>query len=257
MSLSEINIDILKPFTNLPTQMPMPCDDKMSLENTLINPEGITVDEKGQSMLKLCKTCYNALRHGKTPPLSLANGTYIGAVPSELSDLTPIEEAMIARCRAKCWIVQLKEENPEVIMPDAQRGVRGHIIIYPQRPSEIAKILPPPLNDLLTPICVLFDGANAPTLEWLQEKAKPLCVRREKVHNALVWLKNNNPLYEDIEINNGLLNSLDENHILPYHIEHVVPSEELETSSLVSRYDENCYVFLSLCSNYRLFLFLT
>jgi len=144
---------------------------------------------------------------------------------------------MIARCRAKCWIVQLKEESSTIIMPETQRGVHGHIIIYPQRPSEIAKILPPSINDLLTPICVLFVGANPPTLEWLHKKAKPLCVRREKVRNALNWLKNNNPLYIDIEINNDLLNSLDDNHILPYYIEHIVPSNQMET--LVSRYDEN------------------
>ena len=122
-------------------------------------------------------------------------------------------------------------------MPDTQRGVRGHIIIYPQHPSEIAKILPPPINDLLTPICVLFVGANPPTLQWLHEKAKPLTVRCEKVCNALTWLKKNNPLYADIEINNNLLNSLDENHILPYHIEHIVPSDEIE--NLVSHYDDD------------------
>ena len=46
--------------------------------------------------------------------------TYIGSVPSELLNLTPIEEAMISRCRAKCWIIQLKEENSTVVMPDMQ-----------------------------------------------------------------------------------------------------------------------------------------
>lgn len=237
ISLSEINIDLLKPFNKLPTQMPIPRHKKESFANAIINPEGVIYNEEGHPILKLCKTCYNALRRGNTPPMSLANGTYLGPVPFELSDLTPIEEAMIARCRAKCWIIQLKEENPAVVMPDTQRGVRGHIIIYPQRPSEIAKVLPPSINDILTPICLLFVGANPPTPEWLREKAKPLCIRREKVRNALIWLKENNPLYTDIEINYGQLNSLEENHFLPYHIEHVVPSEELET--LTSRYDEN------------------
>ena len=61
-------------------------------------------------------------------------------------------------------------------MPETQQGLHGHIIIYPQHPSEIAKILPPSMNDLLTPICVLFVGSNPPTLGWLHEKAKLLCV---------------------------------------------------------------------------------
>ena len=134
---------------------------------------------------------------------------------------------------------QLKEESPT----GTTTSSTGHIIIYPQHPSEIAKVLPPSINDLLTPICVLFVGANPPTLEWLREKAKPLCVRREKVRNALNWLKENNPLYVDIEINNDLLNSLDDSHILPYHIEHVVPSDKIE--SLVSRYDEDATLDLN------------
>src|ERR1700678_1083309 len=237
ISLSDINIDLLKPCCNLPSQIPMPYRKETPFASCVINPDGIEQDKNGNPQLQLCKTCHYSLRKGKRPPLSLANGTYLGPVPSELSDLTPIEEAMIARCRAKCWIVQLKEENSTVVMPETQRGLHGHIIIYPQHPSEIAKILPPSINDLLTPICVLFVGSNPPTLEWLREKAKPLCVRREKVHNALKWLKENNPLYVDIEINTDLLNSLDENHILPYHIEHIVPSDKIET--LTSRYDEN------------------
>jgi len=36
----------------------------------------------------------------------------------ELKDLTVIEEAVIARCHAKCLIVQLKEENPTIMILD-------------------------------------------------------------------------------------------------------------------------------------------
>jgi hypothetical protein len=78
---------------------------------------------------------------------------------------------MIARCRAKYWIVQLKEENPTIVAPDSQRGFRRHLIIYPQRPSEIdsEKLLPPNLTDIITPVCVLFVGSTPPTAEWLRE----------------------------------------------------------------------------------------
>ena len=79
--------------------------------------------------------------------------------------------------------------------------------------------------------------------ECPNERHYTVCVRCEKVCNALNWLKENNPLYVDIEINNDLLNSLDDNHILPYHIEHVVPSDKIE--SLVSRYDEDATLDLN------------
>ena len=37
--------------------------------------------------------------------------------------------------------------------------------------------------------------------------------RREKVHNALLWLVSNNPHYADLEIDEVALNSLPENGI--------------------------------------------
>jgi hypothetical protein len=153
---------------------------------------------------------------------------YLGPIPSELKDLTIIEEAMIARCRAKCWIVQLKEENLSAVTPDSQLGIKGHVIIYPQRPSEIANLLPPSKQDILTPVCILFVGSTPPTAEWLRGKAKPLCVRREKVHAALEWLKINNCLYQDISINHTLLDEFEEVEILPFHIEQVLSSDASE-----------------------------
>ncbi|KAF8875201.1 hypothetical protein CPB84DRAFT_1817803 [Gymnopilus junonius] len=82
---------------------------------------------------------------------------------------------MIARCRAKCWVIQLKEENAGYgATPNTQRGLRGHVIIYPQRPSSIAEVLPPSLEEVSTPICVIFVGSHRPSDDWLRTKAKPL-----------------------------------------------------------------------------------
>ncbi|KAJ6555900.1 hypothetical protein B0H19DRAFT_1292726 [Mycena capillaripes] len=70
---------------------------------------------------------------------------------------------MIARCRSKCWIIQLREENQELILASTQRGIKGHIIIYPQQASKIADILPPSVEEITSPVCVLFVGASPPT----------------------------------------------------------------------------------------------
>ena len=204
----------------------------------MLDPDGVIVDSASGVngiQLLLCKQCFSTVKRKKIPALSLANSMYLGPVPSELKDLTPIEEAMIARCRAKCWIVQLKEENQSVVTPDSQRGMKGHIIIYPQRPSEIANLLPPSKQEILTPVCVLFVGSTPPTAQWLREKAKPLCVHREKVRAALKWLKINNPLYQDVSINESLLNEFEDTEILPFHVEHIVSSDASE--ALTSRYD--------------------
>ncbi|KAJ6557446.1 hypothetical protein B0H19DRAFT_946605 [Mycena capillaripes] len=147
---------------------------------------------------------------------------------------------MIARCRAKCWIIQLKEED-DYSTPITQRGVRGHVIVYPQRPSAVAKVLPPSTDEVITPVCVIFVGSNPPTSEWLQKKAKPLTVRKEKVLKALAWLKKHNPLYKDIEINAGVFDGQPDEAILPFHVQHILPSggTQASTSSYVPESDAN------------------
>lgn len=117
-----------------------------------------------------------------------------------------------------------------------ERGVRGHIIVYPQRPSSISTSLPPPIDDVVTPICVVFVGSKAPTAEWLQTKANPLTVRHEKVMNALYWLKKYNHLYRDIEINESVFDGHDDNTILPFRIQHIIPSTGTQGSTSESSY---------------------
>ncbi|KAJ7459329.1 hypothetical protein FB451DRAFT_972765, partial [Mycena latifolia] len=138
---------------------------------------------------------------------------------------------MIALCRAKCWIIQLREDGADARLPIAQRGVRGHIIVYPQHPSAVAKSLPPSVSDIVTPVCVIFVGAKAPSPEWLKTKATPLIVRKEKVAKALEWLKIHNHLYRKVLIDRDVLNSLPEESILPFHVQHVVPNAGIDSTT--------------------------
>ncbi|KAH9847114.1 hypothetical protein C2E23DRAFT_742521, partial [Lenzites betulinus] len=172
----------------------------------------------------------------------------MGPVPRELQGLTFVEEQIVARARAKCFIVHLREDkykkgkktghsDDERISrrPNEQRGFKGHIIIHPQRPEQLDSVLPPTIEEILTPICVIFVGAQPPTKEWLKEKAKPLCVRREKIRTALNWLKEHNHLYSDITIDNSRLACLPDDDVLPVHVEHVLPT--VSDDVLTDRYD--------------------
>ncbi|KAJ4464233.1 hypothetical protein C8J55DRAFT_411738, partial [Lentinula edodes] len=125
---------------------------------------------------------------------------------------------MISRCRAKSWIVQLKESNG-IANRTTQRALKGNIIVYPQKPSSVAKILPPSLDELAAPICVIFVGSSRPSDEWLRTKAKPLTARPKIVRDALIWLKAHNKWYKDIEIDFQLLNTLPDDFVLPVHVE--------------------------------------
>ncbi|KAG1898532.1 uncharacterized protein F5891DRAFT_1129385 [Suillus fuscotomentosus] len=142
---------------------------------------------------------------------------------------------MIARCRAKCWVVHLKEENQGLQLPYSQRGFKGHIIIYPQNPSALLDVLPCTLDDVSTPVCVIFVGSKPPSAEWLRTKARPLIIRRERVRNALQWLVQHNPLYAEVVIDHTLLDSLQEEQTLPVHIQHVLSDQSDDL--LTSKYD--------------------
>ncbi|KAJ7932933.1 hypothetical protein B0H13DRAFT_1856544 [Mycena leptocephala] len=174
----------------------------------LLDPSSLESDlETNDPVIVVCRRCRSGLMSGRVPPLSLANRNYLGPVPQALRDLTVVEEAMISLCRAKCWIIQLREEGSESSIPISQRGVRGHIIVYPQRSSSVALSLPPSLEEIITPICVIF------------------------VIAALSWLKVHNHLYRDIPLNQHVLDSLPAESILPFHVEHVVPNAGIDITT--------------------------
>ncbi|PBK92437.1 hypothetical protein ARMGADRAFT_930604 [Armillaria gallica] len=142
---------------------------------------------------------------------------------------------MIALCRAKCMILQLKEENGTVNLPTTQRGLKGNVIVYPQRPSEVSRMLLPSIDEITSPICILFVGAQLPTQDWLKNHAKPLAVNGRRVRRALAWLKTHNPHYRDILLNEHVLEYLDSNPTLPFSIQHIPLSHSAET--LTDRYE--------------------
>ena len=214
------------------------------LHENAFDPEAL-LDQKGVEIkgdnsgaqLSFCSDCHACLLKSKTPPLSLANHMFLGDVPLELKELTIVEEAMIAKCRAKSWVVQLQAKNDSTCLPNSQRGLKGHTIVYPQQPQALARILPPSVPEVCTPICVIFVGSQKPTNQWLKTQAKPLIVRRERVRTALEWLKAHNPLYTDIEIDYSALQTFPEDDLLPYHIEHLQPAHPETQEILTARYE--------------------
>ncbi|KAG0694563.1 hypothetical protein DFH29DRAFT_985224 [Suillus ampliporus] len=214
----ETSSEKLAMFTYCPLPRIPFADLKNLLSDLMLELSGVKPCSDGKYQLSLCSVCHKKLVKGKRPALSLANHTFLGDVPDKLKDLMVIKEAMIAHCRVKCWIIQLKEENQNLQLSTNQHGMKGHIIIYPQCPEGIAAILPPTVDDIVTPICVIFVGSNPLSQAWLQEKAKPLIARREKVCATLVWLKKHNRLYKDITIDHTILDSMEDKTLMPFHM---------------------------------------
>lgn len=121
----------------------------------------------------------------------------------------------------------MKEDITEFGDASVQRGVKGHVIVYPQYLLNIAESLPPSIEDIASPICVLFVEANKPSDKWLREHTRPLAVNTGRVRRALVWLKANNALYKNIMFNKDVLMELEQNPALPIAIQHILPSNTL------------------------------
>ena len=74
--------NVLRPFRKHPAHV---LTSGMLLHRT---PDALHTASNGVLSVIVCDSCMRLLQHNKTPPLSLANGTWIGDVPSELSVLT-------------------------------------------------------------------------------------------------------------------------------------------------------------------------
>ena len=143
----------------------------------------------------ICSRCSRDKKSPKT--FSTENLMIPSPVPHELQGLTQIEEMLIARALPIMRVY---------IKPGGQRGYSGHCINLPQNVKELATSLPRYPKELSV-IIVKVKGRD--------NTFKDVSVRREKVHNALLWLIHNNPHYSDIEINEYALNTLPENGVPP------------------------------------------
>ena len=142
--------------------------------------------------------CSRCSRDKKSPKkFSLENSMIPSYVPHELQNMTQIEEMLIA-CALPIMRVYIK--------PGGQRGYSGHCINLPQNVKELATSLPRYPKELAV-IIVKVKGKD--------NTFKDVSVRRNKVHNALLWLIHNNPHYAQLEIDVDALNSLPENGVLP------------------------------------------
>ena len=113
-----------------------------------------------------------------------------GQVPSELADLTVVEQQLIARI-SPCINVHMLRHGG--------MASSGHCITFPQEVNEPARIFPK-LPTEIKIIRVRKQGKN--------DSSKDFRVRRRMVESALKWLKANNPAFSDIEISIQRLNRL-------------------------------------------------
>ena len=182
------------------------------MDNTLSQNYKSNIDKFHKTMnlyLNHCSKCHEAWPLTTKPK---SNGTYVcrkcstdkqipskfsfendmipSHVPHELQSLIQIEEMLIARALPIMRIY---------VKPGGQRGYSGHCMNLPQRVSELAQLLPRCPSTV--PVIVV-------TMKGKGNIMKDVTVRKQKVEQALQWLINHNPHYNNVSIDSRVLNAL-------------------------------------------------
>lgn len=173
------------------------------------------VVEGAPLMVRLCKSCDKSLTAGRLPDLALANGLWsgVGLVP-ELSGLSWIEEKMIARCHISVQIQKCRhvvQWHIDGFHP--QRKLQGNISTFPVEPTVALNKLPLSGNDMVGLVKVVFMSSRAKMSLQQACRLRFFIVRRRRVETALRWLILNNPLYQEVQLDEAVLSSLPEDGI--------------------------------------------
>ena len=135
--------------------------------------------------------CLRCKRDKGNPKLfSQENDMDPGCLPTALQGLTDIEEMLIARA---CPIMCVYRKH------GGQRGYKGHVLNLPQDIQGFLSRLPPNVAQLPY-LIIRKHGAD--------NTHRDCRVRRQKVLEAITWLKDNNPFYVDIQIDYEALHCL-------------------------------------------------
>ena len=164
----------------------------MDLQDWNVKPSNEIIQEiKGPVIAhgcqKICHMCCKYLKKGETPPLSLANGLWLGEVPAELCNLTYVEQLLISQVRHNRCIVKVAS---------GRYKMRANAISFMNPVPKIYNVLPPSLAELDEVLACIFTGPCQPTKADIERT--PLLVRRNKVADALNWLKLNHLDYSDL-----------------------------------------------------------
>ena len=169
----------------------VPCDlakySKCSndLLKCVFSPDLRYVTDTGNEWV--CKTCDRALKHGVMPLQAKANGLQLSKIPPELSDLNTLELKLIC--------LRLPFMKMVALPSGKQRSIHGPAVNVPSKVDAVCNILPRlPYQSELVPLKLKRKLAYKG--HYMYDYITP-----QKLLVALRFLKANNPLYADINVN--------------------------------------------------------
>jgi len=138
--------------------------------------------------VKCCSRCYSNLKKPvpKIPAVAKCNNLDLYEIPPQLTDLNQVEIGLIKQVRAYMKIYLLCRGR-------GQKAIRGLTVHFPLQVQEVINCLPNIVaqQDVVV-VHQILGEINEP---------KDISIRPKKVLDALKWLKVNNNLYKNININ--------------------------------------------------------
>ena len=136
----------------------------------------------------VCITCHRNLKLGNMPQQAKCNGLSLCKIPEELKDLNPLEMRLISRRIPFMKLVSLPRGR--------QQGIQGPAVNVPTDLDFVCDQFPRLPNQ-----CHLISLKLKRKLEYRKSYMHDF-VYPDRVIKGLKWLKEHNPLYHDICINN-------------------------------------------------------
>ncbi len=154
------------------------------LLSKVFDPEFKYSSHGGQEWI--CKTCHAALTCGKMPTQAIANCLKLSSIPPELSCLNSLELRLIS--------LRLPFMKMVALPSGKQRCIHGPAVNVPSKLDNVCTVLPrlPSQSEL---VALKLKRKLSYKGHYMYHY-----VTHEKVLNALKWLKEHNPLYVDVEV---------------------------------------------------------
>lgn len=146
--------------------------------------------------------CYHQIIESKPPKfgsISQINVCMCQNYPDALNNLTLVEKAVIACAYLVISILKLRP-----IGVSSHQQVPEHEVVLTHNPGPLFTLLP-------SSSLVLHDVFRVVWARKMPHTKSEICffgrIRKNKILEALIWLKENNPLYGNIDINHTLLDN--------------------------------------------------
>ncbi|XP_066925556.1 uncharacterized protein [Clytia hemisphaerica] len=135
----------------------------------------------------ICNTCHKKMLKKKIPAQAVANDLQMADLPERFSDIRKLEKIIIAkRLLFKRITIMSKGQAPKM---------KGAICNVPIKADDICNILPRGMDNNGVVRVALKKKMSFKSNVYFEP------VRPQFVREVLIYLRNNNPLYSDIEIN--------------------------------------------------------